>query len=59
MSNLVFYTTAEVSHILHYSRNSIYGLIKRGELRAVRISSHEYRISGDDLRDFVERNKVQ
>ena len=58
MSSLEYHTVADVANILHYSRNSVYGLIKSGKLRAVRISSHEYRISDDDLRDFIEKNRV-
>lgn len=59
MSSLEYHTVADVANILHYSRNSVYGLIKSGKLPAIRLSPHEYRISSDDLLAFIEQHKVK
>ena len=51
-------TVAEAGSLLHLERHAIYMLIKGGQLQALRVGYH-YRFLPQDLRDYLERGKVQ
>jgi len=49
----VLFRPDEVAHILDISRRSVYRLIARGELMAVRPGKRLLRIPRDELRDYL------
>ncbi len=51
-------TVSQVAEILNYSNQTVHLLIKKGELLALRIG-REYRISWNDLNNFLERKRIR
>lgn len=52
MSDDVVYTISEVSRLLKVNKNFVYGLIKSGELKAVKIGS--LKIRKNDLHEYLD-----
>lgn len=52
MSNDVVYTISEVSKLLKVNKNFVYGLIKAGELKAVKIGS--LKVRKNDLQEYLD-----
>lgn len=52
MSDDVVYTISEVSKLLKVNKNFIYGLIKSGELKAVKIGS--LKVRKNDLQEYLD-----
>lgn len=48
----------EVAKILRISRRTIYRLIERKEIRAVKVSRDLYRITEKDLNNFIKKHKT-
>lgn len=48
-------TIAEVQHLLKVSRASVYKLIDAGEIRRIKLTPKAARITGESLRDYIER----
>ena len=53
-----FLTVEEVAEKLRLGERTIYRLIERGELKAVKISRKAYRISREDLDNFLIEHKT-
>jgi len=53
----VFYTTEDVADILKVSSKTVREMIKSKRLQAVRVGQ-EYRITEDQIRDYIEKNKT-
>ncbi|MDD5047886.1 MAG: helix-turn-helix domain-containing protein [Methanoregulaceae archaeon] len=53
----VFYTTEEVADILKVHVKTVREMIKSKRLQAVKVGK-EYRITDDQLRQYVEENKT-
>lgn len=51
-------TTKQARERLNVSRNTLYGLIESGELKAVLVG-FQYRITEDAIRDYIKRNEVK
>ncbi len=51
-----FYTVEEVAKLLRVSIPTVRQLIENGELKATRVG-RQYRISEDDLNEFINRGK--
>lgn len=51
-------TTKQARERLNVSRNTLYGLIESGELKAVLVGS-QYRITEAELSDYIKRNEVK
>ena len=51
-----FYTVREVSEILHTNRNTVYDLIKSGELKAGKMGS--LKIKEDWLDEYIENSRI-
>lgn len=54
MNTLQLYSPAQAAEVLSLSRQHVYNLISRGELRAVKIG-RATRITADELERYVER----
>jgi len=52
-----FYTTEEVAELLKISAKTVREMIKDKRLQAVRVGK-EYRITEDQIRQYVEENKT-
>ena len=52
-----FYTTDEVANILKVHVKTIREMIKSGRLPAVKVGQ-EYRITDEQIREYVEKNKT-
>jgi len=52
-----FYTTDEVADLLKISAKTVREMIKDKRLQAVRVGK-EYRITEDQIRQYVEENKT-
>lgn len=50
--------TKQARERLNVSRNTLYGLIESGELKAVLVG-FQYRITEDAIRDYIKRNEVK
>lgn len=51
-----FLTLAEVAEILNTSQAQIYALVKRNELRAIKIGGRgQWRVENDQLEAFIQR----
>ncbi len=48
-----FFTTDEVAKLLHLHPKTVRELINKKEMKAIKIGT-EYRISEDDLRQFIK-----
>ncbi len=57
MNDIVIYTAQEVADLLKVSLSEAYTLIRRGDLRAVRIG-RSVRVLHEDLVAFVEYNRL-
>ena len=55
MSRLL--TVAEVATALQVSRMTVYRLIRRGQLKAIRVGRN-YRVREDDLNQYLESSSV-
>lgn len=55
MSDDVVYTISEVSKLLKVNKNFVYGLIKSGELKAIKIGS--LKIKKKDLCEYLDNLK--
>jgi len=53
----VFYTTEEVADILKVHVKTVREMIKSKRLQAVKVGK-EYRITDDQMRQYVEENKT-
>lgn len=51
-----FLTVEEVAKILRVSTATVYALIASGELKATQVG-RQYRISEDDLNEYINRGK--
>ena len=52
----MLYTVSEVAKLLKVNRNFVYDIIKRGELRAIRVGS--IKIRHDDLEAYINEREV-
>ena len=52
MSDDIVYTISEVSKLLKVNRNFVYGLIKSGELKAIKIGS--LKVRKNDLQEYLD-----
>lgn len=52
----MLYTVSEVAKLLKVNRNFIYDIIKKGELRAIRVGS--IKIRRDDLEAYINEREV-
>ena len=50
-------TVAEVASVMRVSRMTVYRLIRRGVLRAIRVGRN-YRVREDDLNSYLESSAV-
>jgi excisionase family DNA binding protein len=50
-------TVAEVATVMRVSRMTVYRLIRRGQLKAIRVGRN-YRVKGDDLETYLEAQAV-
>ena len=50
-------TVAEVATVVRVSRMTVYRLIRRGQLNAIRVGRN-YRVKEDDLRRYLETQAV-
>ncbi len=57
MNDIVIYTAQEVADLLKVSLSEAYTLIRRGDLRAVRIG-RSVRVLHNDLVEFIQRNRL-
>lgn len=55
MSDDIVYTISEVSKLLKVNRNFVYGLIKSGELKAIKIGS--LKVKKKDLCEYLDNLK--
>jgi excisionase family DNA binding protein len=51
------WTVAEVADHMRVSNMTVYRLIKRGDLRAIRVGKN-YRLRGTDLDDYLESSSI-
>ena len=52
INNSAIYTPQEISKLIGVGMNTVYNLIRSGQLRAVR-AGHKYLILGANVRDFL------
>lgn len=52
----MLYTVSEVAKLLKVNRNFVYDIIKKGELRAIRVGS--IKIRRDDLEAYINEREV-
>lgn len=50
-------TVAEVASIMRVSRMTVYRLIRRGQLKAIRVGRN-YRVTEEDLKAYLESSAV-
>jgi excisionase family DNA binding protein len=50
-------TVAEVANVIRVSRMTVYRLIRRGQLKAIRVGRN-YRVAEDDLTRYLEAQAV-
>lgn len=50
-------TVAEVASVMRVSRMTVYRLIRRGQLKAIRVGRN-YRVREEDLREYLESSAV-
>lgn len=50
-------TVAEVANVIRVSRMTVYRLIRRGQLKAIRVGRN-YRVREDDLSAYLESQAV-
>jgi excisionase family DNA binding protein len=50
-------TVAEVATVIRVSRMTVYRLIRRGQLKAIRVGRN-YRVREDDLQRYLESHAV-
>jgi len=50
-------TVAEVASVMRVSRMTVYRLIRRGQLKAIRVGRN-YRVREDDLNSYLESQAV-
>ncbi len=50
-------TVAEVATLMRVSRMTVYRLIRRGQLKAIRVGRN-YRVREDDLSEYLESQAV-
>lgn len=51
-------TVAEVATVMRVSRMTVYRLIRRGQLKAIRVGRN-YRVREDDLSQYLESSAVE
>lgn len=59
MKNLKLLTIPEVAKRLTISRRTVYRLIERKELKAIKISAGIYRVEEKDLIQFLKKHKTK
>lgn len=52
----MLYTVREVAKLLKVNRNFVYDIIKKGELKAIRVGS--IKIKRDDLEAYINQREV-
>lgn len=52
-----FYTPKEIAELFRISTQTVYNLINKGELKAVKFGN-TYRISGAVLKEYIERSTM-
>jgi excisionase family DNA binding protein len=50
-------TVAEVANVMRVSRMTVYRLIRRGQLKAIRVGRN-YRVREDDLNGYLQEQSV-
>jgi len=50
-------TVVEVATVMRVSRMTVYRLIRRGQLKAIRVGRN-YRVREDDLNEYLEEQAV-
>ncbi|HVL81694.1 MAG TPA: helix-turn-helix domain-containing protein [Actinomycetota bacterium] len=50
-------TVAEVAAVMRVSRMTVYRLIRRGQLRAIKVGRN-YRVREEDLTSYLDRSSV-
>ena len=51
------FTVSEVAGVMRVSRMTVYRLIRRGQLKAIRVGRN-YRVREDDLNEYLEAQAV-
>jgi len=59
MKDLKLLTPTEVAKKLRISRRTVYRLIERKEIKAIKVSRDLYRITEKDLNNFLKRHKTK
>jgi len=54
MEDIRVYTILEVAEILKVTRRTVYGYLKAGDLKAVKIGKY-WKVTAENLREFLER----
>lgn len=52
------YTVNEVAEMLHYTKNWVYLLIRRGEIPAYKFGDRYIRIPEDGLKKWIEQHQI-
>ena len=58
MDELKVYTVEQVAEMLSCSTASVLALLKEGRLKGFKIGERTYRITEEQLRDFIEKNPI-
>ena len=59
MKDLKLLTPTEVAKKLRISRRTIYRLIEKKRLKAIKVSFDIYRIAEKDLNQFLKKHKIK
>jgi len=54
-----YYTPSEIADLLKVCRTTIWRYIRSGQLKAIKLSIKNYRISKKDLEKFLKRKKTK
>ena len=58
MGEIELYTLQEAADILKVSRQSVYNFVKDKRLKAAKVG-REYRVTKEDLKEFIESQKTK
>lgn len=59
MSFPTFLSVADVAEVLYVSKMTVYRLVERGELPALKINKRTYRIRQEDLDAYIAANMTR
>lgn len=52
--NKPFLTVEQVAEVLEFSKDTVYNLVRSGELKAVKLNPKAWRVKKQDLDDYIE-----